>query len=42
MAVFASGYVPQTAEVVLTMRQTSQDLVAGGDVVMSDRWVYLD
>jgi hypothetical protein len=41
MAVFANGDVPSTAEVVLTTRQTSQDLVAGGDVVLSDQPVYL-
>jgi len=35
------GQVPATAAVVLTTRQASQDLVAGGDRVGSDEAVYL-
>ena len=41
MAVMNQGKVPATAEVVLTSRQTSQDLVAGGDQVFADEPVYL-
>ena len=35
------GNIPTTAEVVLTKRQESQDLVAGGDEVGSNEPVYL-
>jgi hypothetical protein len=41
MAVQNHGEVPETASVVLSTRQKSQDVVSGGNRVSSDQPVYL-